>query len=87
MRKYIHSLIVFVVLSIFGSIAPIHASWFNNAFEKQQINQLRAQVQQQEKAKGGWQIVAFVLGVTCVIALVAGAAIGSKGRRDARTTK
>ena len=49
--------------------------------QKQEINRLQGELDQQEHSKDTWQIIAFVLGVGCCGTLIVGAAMGSNARR------
>ena len=82
--------ILIIVLVVFTSIVTTpqaHAMFGHVAAEKQRRIEVEQQLGQQltleKQAAGYWQPVSFILGVGCVVTLVAGAAIGSKGREAA----
>ena len=81
--------IIIILVAVATFIVPTStakAGWFDNHEQEQQeqISQLQSQIQQQEKSKGSWQGAAFLLGITSVITLLIGAAMGSKGRKAAQ---
>jgi len=76
------SQLLFVLLALLWSVAPLHAGWFTH--DDGQVALLQSQLQHQEACAGGWMMVAFILGIGCIIALLIGAAIGSKGRRHGK---
>jgi ABC-type cobalt transport system substrate-binding protein len=81
--------IVLVVALTFIVFAPTANAWWwsHDDTSKEQIIALEGQLQQQRQSTGEWQIISFVLGITSVVMLVAGAAIGSQGRKNARPTE
>jgi len=72
-----------IVLAVFLHAVSALAWLWPSPTPDPEKERLQEQVQQQRRSTGDWQIVAFVLGIGCVITLVAGAAIGSKVRRAA----
>lgn len=77
-----------IIIVILGAVAlctstPGANAWFGDA-EKQRRIEVEQKLAQQERLTNQWQITAFMLGVGCVVVLVVGAAIGSKGRKDAK---
>lgn len=80
MKQFI--LIIFVILTLNVSS---HAGWFSNDQSyQQQIHDLQAQVAQQAHQNTQLEIVIIILATGVVIALVVGAAIGSKARKAAK---
>ena len=75
-------LIILTVVVLITSTSPANAGWFGGNQAKE--HQLETQLHQQQESTGNWQLIAFFLGIGCVGTLVAGAAIGSKGRRNAK---
>jgi DMSO reductase anchor subunit len=73
---------ILILAVVFITTAADAHCWGGNSY-RQQIERLETQVQNEQRARGSWQIAAFVLGIGCIGALVAGTALGSKGRRDA----
>ena len=65
---------------------PTEAWWWSDDDDQQQaeVSRLQYQIDQEQQSKDTWQIIAFVLGVGCVVTLVAGAAIGSHARQAAK---
>jgi fumarate reductase subunit C len=80
MQRIIFILLVVVTLGASPSRAK---AWFGDE-EKQRRIETEQKLVQQQQATNQWQITAFLLGVGCVLVLVAGTAIGSKARRDAK---
>ena len=82
MRKI---LLLPLILMTFMS-SPTDAWWWSDDDDQQQaeVSRLQYQVDQEQQSKDTWQIIAFVLGVGCVVTLVAGAAIGSHARQAAK---
>ena len=82
MRKI---LLLPLILMTFMS-SPTEAWWWSDDDDQQQaeVSRLQYQVDQEQQSKDTWQIIAFVLGVGCVVTLVAGAAIGSHARQAAK---
>ena len=74
-------LILIVGLTLCASAPEASAWWWTNKCD-QQLAELQRQLGQERQSKNSWQLTAFLLGIGCVVTLVAGAAIGSKGRRD-----
>jgi hypothetical protein len=71
-----------VLVAVFITLtSTLHAGWFNQPSRQEQA--LQQQLIEQRANTGRWQAAAFVLGIATVGSLVIGAAIGSKGRRDA----
>lgn len=60
--------------------APANAGWFGGD-ERQRRIETEQQLQQQRQATGYWQITSGILGLTCIILLVVGTAIGAKARK------
>ena len=85
MRKI---LLLPLILMTFMS-SPTDAWWWSDDDDQQQaeVSRLQYQVDQEQQSKDTWQIIAFVLGVGCVVTLVAGAAIGSHARQAAKEEK
>jgi hypothetical protein len=81
MKKFI--LIIFVILTL--NISS-HAGWFTHDDQpyQQQIRNLEAQLAQQTHQNGQQAVVIIVLATGVVVALVVGAAIGSKARKAAK---
>lgn len=81
MRKILLPLILAMLWS--ATLASNAWWWSSNDDDnqQQQIYRLQRQTDQQEHSKDTWQIIAFILGIGCVITLVAGAAIGSRARK------
>ena len=84
MRKI---LLLPLILMTFMS-SPTEAWWWSDDDDDNQqqaeVSRLQYQVDQEQQSKDTWQIIAFVLGVGCVVTLVAGAAIGSHARQAAK---
>ena len=82
MRKIL--LLPLILMTIMSS--PTEAWWWSDDDDQQQaeVSRLQYQVDQEQQSKDTWQIIAFVLGVGCVVTLVAGAAIGSHARQAAK---
>lgn len=70
-----------ILLVLLITTAHCHAGWFGHDDYKDQWQQSQEQLEHQRQATGDWQIVAGVLGITCVVLLVIGAAIGAKVRK------
>ena len=85
MRKI---LLLPLILMTFMS-SPTEAWWWSDDDDQQQaeVSRLQYQVDQEQQSRDSWQTIAFVLGVGCVVTLVAGAAIGSHARRAAKEEK
>jgi hypothetical protein len=90
MKQFI--LILFVVVAFFAPTQKAHALFGRTAAEKQRRIEAEQRSIKAEQALGQqitsaqqtvdkWQGVSFVLGIGCVVTLVAGAAIGSNGRK------
>jgi hypothetical protein len=93
--------IVVILFAVVAFIAPTqkaHALFGHTAVEKQRRIEAEQRSIKAEQALGQkitsaqqtvdkWQGVAFVLGIGCVVTLVAGAAIGSNGRKHAQRTE
>jgi len=79
MKKFI--LIIFVILTLNIST---HAGWFTHDNQQQQIDNLQDQLDQQTHANSQLHIVIIILSTGVVIALVVGAAVGSKARKAAK---
>ena len=84
MRKIL--LLPLILMTIMSS--PTEAWWWSDDDDDNQqqaeVSRLQYQVDQEQQSKDTWQIIAFVLGVGCVVTLVAGAAIGSHARQAAK---
>ena len=67
---------------------PTEAWWWSDDDDDNQqqaeVSRLQYQVDQEQQSKDTWQIIAFVLGVGCVVTLVAGAAIGSHASKSVK---
>jgi hypothetical protein len=63
-----------------------YGGWFskNDQQTEQRNRELQDQLRQQQDKTDTWRTTAFSLGVGCVVVLIIGTAIGSKGRRDAQ---
>ena len=73
-----------VILTILWLMTPTtYAWWWDDNDQQEEITRLHGEVDQEEQSRDDWQGIASALGVGCVITLVAGAAIGSKGRKAA----
>jgi len=74
-----------VILTILWLMTPAARAWWwsDDNDQQQEINRLQGEVDQEQQSRDDWQGIASVLGVGCVITLVVGAAIGSKGRKAA----
>ena len=85
MRKIL--LLPLILMTIMSS--PTEAWWWSEDDDQRQaeVSRLQYQVDQEQQSKDTWQIIAFVLGVGCVVTLVAGAAIGSHARQAAKEEK
>ena len=83
--KHIILFITLVVLTFSVTTPKAHAL-FGSA-EKQRRIETEQRLVQQQQVTGKWQATAFILGITSVVMLVAGAAIGSKGRTHAKPKK
>lgn len=70
--------LVVLACALLSTNAP--AAWFGNEERERRI-QAEEQVQEQQKEKARWQIVASGLAVGCVVLLTIGAAIGATVRR------
>lgn len=77
-----------LIIAALAATSPLaFAGWFtDNDQQKGQITQLQGQLRQQQEVTGKWQAVSAVLAGGCIITLVAGAAIGAKGRKASRGT-
>jgi cytochrome b len=65
-----------------------HAGWFsNNDDQKEHLQDLQNQLQQENHTNGQMEIVIIILATGVVVALVVGAAIGSKARKAAKEEK
>lgn len=71
--------IILVVLLL--TAASTNGGWFDHE-ERQRRIQTEHQLQHQRQATGIWQFVSGILGTTCVVLLVVGAAIGAKARKE-----
>ena len=85
------SLLITLLLAVLTfSVATPRSSYAlfgRTAAEKQRRIEAEQKLVQQQQLTGKWQTTAFGLGIGCVVTLVAGAAIGSKGRQDATKPK
>ena len=81
MKQFI--LIIFIILTL--NISS-RAGWFTSNDEpyQQQIYDLQTQVSQQAHTNNQMILAIIILSVSVVIALVVGAAIGSKARRASK---
>jgi hypothetical protein len=78
-------LLILVFSAILWSMAPVaNSGWFGNNEQQERLKETEEKLQDQQQATDNWQGIACVLGIACVITLVVGAAIGSKGRRAAK---
>lgn len=75
MKKFI-----FIILTVLTLSVSSNAGWWNNDNQREQ--QLEQQVQQEQHTNGDLSGIIVVLGVSGVILLIVGTAIGSKVRRD-----
>jgi len=77
------TLIIFIILTL--NISS-HAGWFTHGDQpyQQQIQYLQVQLQQQAHQNSQMIIVIIILATGVVVALVIGAAIGSKARKAAK---
>jgi p-aminobenzoyl-glutamate transporter AbgT len=83
-RNNMKKLIIVVVLTFIVTTSTNKAGWIGNDSEREQREKAEQQLQQEQQAKGNWEGLAFVLGIGCVVTLITGAAIGSRGRKNAR---
>jgi fumarate reductase subunit C len=81
--------IIFITLVVltFDVTTPNAHALFGSAEKQRRIETEQRLVQQQQQLTGKWQATAFFLGITSVVMLVTGAAIGSKGRTHAKPKK
>jgi UDP-N-acetylmuramyl pentapeptide phosphotransferase/UDP-N-acetylglucosamine-1-phosphate transferase len=80
MKQFILIIFVILTLSLFSQ-----AGWFNTTQPyQQQIHDLQTQVAQQAHTNSQMVIVIIILATGVVLALVIGAAIGSKARKSAK---
>jgi hypothetical protein len=85
-------LIIFLlVLTFIVNTPEAHALFGHVAAERNRREHAEQQVAiaqqshiEQQRLVNRWQTTAFILGISSVVMLIAGAAIGSKGRRDAQ---
>ena len=73
--------VALIVLTFIVSTYRANAGWFDN-HEHQQNIELQHQLQQVRQTSGSLGILVIVLGIGCIVVLIAGTAIGSKCRRD-----
>lgn len=83
-------LIILVVVAASIAPAPRAQAMFGRTQAERQRRleveqQLGAQLTSEKHTADQWQGVSFILGIGCVVTLVAGAAIGSNGRKHADT--
>ena len=78
--KKIHIIIAAIALT--GTYTA-QAYWFDNS-ERDLRHQLEQQLANERHANHQFEVATFVLGVGCVGALLIGAAIGSKAKRDSK---
>jgi len=76
-------ILIVLTMATLGASTPVAKAWFGSE-EKQRRVEAEQKLVQQQQATNKWQITTFILGVGCVLLLVAGTAIGSKARRDAK---
>jgi hypothetical protein len=76
--------IFLIILMVFTLTVSSNAGWFDNDSQREQ--QLEQQVQQEQHTNGDLSGIIVVLGISGVILLVVGTAIGSKVRRDHEST-
>ncbi len=79
--------IILIVLTFIVITSRSHALFGRIAAEKQRRIETEQKLVQQQAVTAQWQTASFVLGVGCVVTLLAGAAIGSKGRRNAKANE
>ena len=63
-------------------VATLGVNTYGSWFRKDREQELEQKLQKQEEKACSWQTATFMLGVSCVILLIAGVAIGSKAKRD-----
>lgn len=78
-----------LLLTIFTLLLALppstHAGWFsNNDDQREHLQDLQQQLQQEIHTNGQMGVVIIILATGVVVALVVGAAIGSKARKAAR---
>lgn len=79
-------LILFMVLTSIVDTSNANEGWFMSD-NHQHEQELQQQLQQQQHTNSGLEVVILVLSVGCVVVLVLGTAIGSRGRKDAKSTR
>ena len=81
MKQFI--LIIFIILTV--NISS-HAGWFTHDDQpyQQQIHELQSQVAQQAQQNQQMELAIIILSTGMVVALVIGAAVGSKARKAAK---
>ena len=81
-----HILIILAVAAFIASKPQAHAMFGRTQAERERRIEaertLGAQIVQQQQSANKWEGIAFILGVGCIVTLVAGAAIGSNGRKN-----
>ena len=77
--KHLILIIIFI-----ATIHTANAGWFGNTAEIKRREQAEQKLEEQQAISGKWQQTAFTLGIGCVVSLIAGTAIGSKGRKSAK---
>ncbi len=76
MKPHLLTLLILLLLLT----ASANAGWFGSD-ERQRRIETEQQLQAQRQATGYWQITSGILGITCIILLVVGTAIGAKARK------
>ena len=74
-----HLLIIIAVL--FSMTATTHAWWWSNNNDNEHLRAVQQQLQQQIHQNGQLEFIITILAIGVVVALVVGAAIGSKARK------
>ena len=73
-----------IVISILVTIHTVNAGWFRDDTELQRRQQAEQKLEEQQMITSNWRQASFALGIGCVVSLIAGTAIGSKGRKSAK---
>ena len=77
---------ILIIVAVLTIATATNAGWFGKdpKPDEQRIADLEHRLQQQQETTNTWRTAAFSLGVVCVVVLIIGTAIGSKGKRDAQ---
>ncbi|OAI56743.1 hypothetical protein AYO49_00510 [Verrucomicrobiaceae bacterium SCGC AG-212-N21] len=74
-----HVILILTALTLSGC-TPVRAGWFNSGDEQRRLVETENQLLSQRASTDGWQIIAGLFGMGCVLLFVFGTALGTRTR-------